>query len=109
MKKIVLTALLLSISVQSYATEPNNPDKDCVIYSDLAYKIMQRRQAGAPMSEMLRIAAGDGKHPAVSQVVRAVVIDAYKQTRYSTAEVQEDTAADFRDDVLSACIELHSK
>lgn len=98
MNRIVLTAgLALAITGTALAQE----DK-CKIVGDLANSVMDARQAGVAMSDIMAL-------PSNTNLTRKMVIEAYKRPRFSTEEFQKSATADFRAEWEAACYSLPSQ
>lgn len=72
----------------------------CNSVSEISSTIMQQRQAGRPMADMMQIA---GKSE-LAHLVQPIIIDAYEINRYQTAEVQREEVEDFRDKWYLTCV-----
>ena len=68
----------------------------CQKIGQLSSKIMESRQRGAPMSDLMQI-AGD------SELMQQIVIDAYETPRFSSDKYQENAIKDFRSEWELAC------
>jgi hypothetical protein len=68
----------------------------CKTWSETGGTVMRGRQNGAPMSRMMD-AAGD------SSIAQAIVMDAYKQPRYQTEDMQKKSVEDFTNTVYMGC------
>jgi len=67
----------------------------CETLGDVAYKVMELRQGGVPMSTVMQISD--------SELVQAIVVDAYDQPRFSTDSYKREATNDFRNDVEVQC------
>lgn len=76
--------------------------QDCKGLGELAEKVMEARQAGVPLSNIRSNAD-------YSDFTKRLAIDAYKQPRFSTQEMQRSAAVDFRTEWELACYEVRSK
>jgi hypothetical protein len=76
--------------------------QDCKGLGDLAEKVMELRQAGGALSDIM-------SNPELSSLTKRMAVDAYKTPRYSTEEVQRRAVTDFRADWEVACYEVRSK
>ncbi|NLS13019.1 hypothetical protein HGP28_08975 [Vibrio sp. SM6] len=101
MKKMILVGVLSALSSASNAAEVTQADV-CRELGDLSVKIMTARQNGIPLSTMLEALNDD---TAVANHMKQVIIEAYKQPRYSTDEMRARTIEDFRNDVELECFQ----
>ena len=79
------------------AAESGEQEINCEQYFDLGKKIMEGRQAGVPMPDMIKI-AGD------NAFFRAMVITAYERGRYSTEKYQNRAISDFANEIYMVCV-----
>ena len=97
MKTVILTAALLAT-----AAHAQDYDRYCTSHGKLSETIMRSRQAGVPLSEMLRIAKDD-------KLIRTVVMMAFNQPRMSTPENRAIMIEDFRAERELKCFETVEK
>ena len=86
------------------ASPPLLADEDtkaCAMYADMAKNIMEGRQGGISMAEMMEIA---GKSDIIKDISEEMVIQAYEYPRYNTERYKRRTAEDFRDQWYLICI-----
>jgi hypothetical protein len=96
---------LVSSSPAGQKADADNFDH-CESYSDIAFHMMKARQAGVSMEEQMRIADEmSAKANMDNGIFRAMVIDAYQGSRYSSKSVQYKVMEDFRDKWYLACVE----
>lgn len=88
--------MALALIGQEADAEREEDGDICAAVGSLAEQIMEARQGGTPMSELMEI-AGDG--PALRQLV----IEAFEISRYSTPRHRERVVEDFRADAELAC------
>ena len=69
----------------------------CEITESVATLVMEARQLGASLSEMLK--ATDHPDWAV-----AIIIEAYEEPRWSTTKMQARAIVDFANEVMLACV-----
>lgn len=87
---------LTFVAAMLVATPVVSQEDPCVVLSELAAQIMQNRQGGVPLSDMMRI-AGD------NEMVRAMVLEAYNQPRFNTSSYQLEAIQDFSDSIAFIC------
>ena len=68
----------------------------CESIESVATVVMDNRQLGTKLSDMLKSATSD--------LVVAIIIEAYEEPRWSTKEHQESTVVDFANEVMLACV-----
>ena len=94
MKKLtiaIIAAIGLTAAIEATADNP------CEELHQLATTVMQARQNGAAMPEMMRIASDN-------PLARAIVQDAYNAPRFSTREYQQRETEDFANTVYAECL-----
>jgi len=97
MKQIVFSILFI-FSLQAHADESR---EFCKMFGDLAGVIMEHRQAGTPMDEMIDWV---DSHKILNNWGEDIVIAAYGISRYSTEEYQQKEISEFRNTFYLACI-----
>lgn len=90
----LIIALALPPVSQVQANEP--PQDMCREMGEIAEMIMQIRQTGAPMSELIGIAEGN-------DLLMGMILDAYNQPIYTTEEYQQRAVRNFRNDMEAFC------
>jgi len=102
MKKLILAAALISGSVMANDGEATQEQKleFCKSLSQMARSIMDARQSGVEMSQMVEMAMDND----MKSVILPVVKMAYEESRYSTPGNQEKSIQDFGNLVYSTCI-----
>ncbi len=91
-------ALIAALLAAGSAHAETTYEELCQGYYTTAELIMQHRQQGTPMPEMMGYVDGNG-------VLEAMVGDAYRQPRYSTAEYQRDLVREFANGAYLICLE----
>ena len=99
MKKIIIIAMLLTLPIMANAGE-----KDCSSVADFAKNIMQARQGGVPMNEVMDFIESAKDSPRVYKVMKSITIMAYEKSRYSTPSIRKRVIEDFYNDVYLTCI-----
>lgn len=102
MKKTIIIALFIMIIpfAAQAEDEENNWRKSCEMYSSLAETVMEARQAGLPMSDMMDLVM-DGS---LRKLTEEFIIEAYKTPRYSSERMKREAVIDFKDDVYHECV-----
>ena len=90
-KSILICILALGLSVPALAEDK------CKKIEDLAEAVMDARQRGVPASDMMGL-AGD------SSLVRAIVLDSFETSVYSTESISQRVIREFKDKWYIWCI-----
>lgn len=96
----LLAAILFLSSGLAYAESSAEPTKheECKLYGRLAAKLMQARQAGVPISQVIELIASE-RHE--------LVFAAYELPRASTEEYRRRAIEDFENDIYVECFRNH--
>ena len=101
MKKLIIATLtMIALTTQPVIADKltdEQVDRVCTSISNLARTVMTRRQQGAEMAELLRLADGN-------EVARGLVMDAYTHSRYQTESVRTRTIQEFGNSVHLMCL-----
>ena len=92
MKKLLLITALLS--APTYAE-----DDFCTQMYNMGKVVMDARQKGVPMPDMIKTLPDD-----ISEFLKPIVISAYEHPQYSTPQIKQKTINDFADDLYLACV-----
>lgn len=79
----------------------------CKSMSELASIIMQKRQEGVPMSEIVEKVVNTTPQP-LQEVLRLTAISAYDKPRFNTPEIQQKTILDFENEAYLTCTKAGS-
>ena len=93
MKYLLTTVLLLTSTVTAQANK-----ELCTAISDNASLIMELRQSNAPLSDVLEVVDG-------ITLLEELVMEAYKEPRYSSDEYQSNAIADFGNLAMLNCLQ----
>lgn len=96
-KALALTALLTTPAVADTVTD----QEFCTSVSELSEAVMEGRQGGTPMSEMMRVAGSNG-------IMKSMVLEAFDHPRYSTRDVKRRTIQEFTNQWFSTCMKARS-
>lgn len=77
--------------------KPKSEREGCDAVSHMAKTVMQQRQQGMSISEMM-------KHDQGQDWIRKVMMDAYDEPRYSTSEYQQETIVEFSNKYHLLCL-----
>ena len=98
--KIMFSVVALAMSA---GVQANRSDTSvCNDLQELGYKIMELRQLGVPVSQV--IAASDG-----NKTVNSIIISAYEEMQYNTKEYQIRASREFANKVYIECFKAVSK
>ena len=93
-KTITMAAALAATLL---TTTPVTAKEDvCASLAELAGDVMELRQGGVPLSEMMKIAEGD-------ELLRFLLLEAYNVPRFSTKEYKDLAIKDFSDMLALVC------
>jgi hypothetical protein len=93
----LMTAAILAAGPAWAESSGMSTQDACKKYSQIAEKIMTWRQDGKSMPKMMTD-FGD------SEIMRAMIIDAYNTPRYNSQEYRQRSIENFRDEVYLHCI-----
>ena len=77
-------------------------DDVCRSYGELAEKIMTLRQRGVSLSELIDSLAKTEDED-TNKVTRSMILSAYEQPQYGTAEYQKAKAGEFKNNIELFC------
>jgi hypothetical protein len=95
MNTLRMAALCALVAGPALAEEPKADDHVCKVLGMVAGSIMENRQLGIPLSDMLDVTP--------MPLLRQIVLLAYEKPRYYSDEVVREEIQDFRNDVEVAC------
>lgn len=97
--KIYIALATILIAGAAYAQKGDKPKGDaCKNLGEIAAGIMNYRQSGKPLHEMMERATSTN-----NQLLKSIVIEAYERPIFPDAEGRTRTIADFRNDVELVC------
>ena len=97
MKKIIAIIAIALLSANASAFTHQQIER-CTVMGNLGATIMQARQEGMAMSEMLRRVSGD---PLVTAMAQA----AYAEPQFQSYEFQKKAITDFRNQMEKLCFD----
>ncbi|KFF48093.1 hypothetical protein GY26_15980 [Gammaproteobacteria bacterium MFB021] len=100
--QVIFVAVAMSHGIPAMSDMTKSDRKDCSNKSLIAEKIMESRQKGVPMREMMDI-AGDDK------LMQLMVTSAFDEPRFSTDKMQRKSITDFGNKIYGYCVEAKSK
>jgi len=93
--RLAITAFCALVAGPALAEEPKADDHVCKVLGMVAGSIMENRQMGIPLSDMLEVTP--------MPLLRQIVLLAYEKPRYYSDEVVREEIQDFRNEVEVAC------
>ena len=99
MKQIIAATVL---AVASFTAQAQLTYEACKSLGDTARAVMQSRQVGVPLSTTLGNIPADAP-PTVRQLLQTIVMQAYEEPRYQSAEMQVRATQDFRNRLEGTC------
>jgi len=111
MKSIFLVMSIMLLTPIASFSAPVSEDvheQNCKDLYELAEAVMDARQNGAPLMAMLNDADKHEKDLEKRKIVKAVVIDAFKESKFSTEEYQKEQTNEFAKKYYLACMEMYS-
>lgn len=97
--KAIFTAALMLLVAGAHAAQL----QDCRDVYDAAYVVMQDRQDGVPLPEMLEV-AGSARDKTDRRILQNLVADAYEGPIYSTRPYQHAAVEEFANRAMLACL-----
>lgn len=98
----ILTIIALLISpIVLHAEQAGKPPHKCAMMGQYAKLIMDMRQSGLEMSEWLEKI--EGQFPVGGEQLKATIIMAYEEKRWSSQDKREDAANRFRNRIELMC------
>lgn len=109
MKKILIGLVCcfsLFVNAEELVIDEKKHEETCQELSAFAYMAMGARQNGTPLSKAIDIANSipDEKEKFLA---RNIVIDAYKQTKFSSQKYKDEARVDFADKYMLVCLEMY--
>lgn len=95
--RLITVALLFFYHATSYG------NSQCDELSKMAGRIMDSRQSGVPINDMLSVLDEHGGN--ASSILRRWTIEAYKEPLYSTDENKRIAITEFQNEAMILCIE----
>ena len=98
-KVLIMVLLCVVLSMVSIANAGGSKDaaEKAEIISDIAKTIMSARQAGVPMSKLMKLNHNEkASYAEISDILDEITIDAYEVPRFSTEEYKQKAITDFQ-------------
>jgi hypothetical protein len=96
MENPMLKPIILALTLLATPLAAETEGHPCEMLGGLAAQIMEARQVGVPLSDMMRISAD-------SELIQALTISAYQSPRFSTDAYRQEAITDFRNEVEVMC------
>jgi hypothetical protein len=103
-RKILFLTLLASAS-QSEASD----NGVCKAISEIASVVMQARQIGVPMADLMDVFHKDDYKESEINLIKKMVINAYEQPKFSTTKVQGETITEFSNQWHLSCVKNNQR
>ena len=103
--RIHVAALSAVIAINAHAAPTDSQINVCAVQSDLAGAIMERRQDGTAMRDVMVSGLRNNDDSGVSKIFTILTQWAYKEPRHSYPPDQWRAVADFKDMVMSVCLD----
>lgn len=101
-KTIATLILVITLPVSAQNMSHEEIDDICTKWASMAEGLMENRQVGVPMSDMMGISPNN-------TAWRTMVTEAYSQSRYSSDSVRIRVIEEFRDSNYLRCIRMFSE
>lgn len=101
----ILAVALPLFPFAAVASDEVTKDEFCNAIGAMGASIMERRQAGVPMSSLMLKIENSGSTPEMIKVARAAVMDAYRSPLFTLPEFKQDAIDTFRNTLEFACYE----
>ena len=99
MRKVFLFFLCSTLGSAAVAMDPD----ECRKLSGVAKTIMEARQKGMPMADMMDVATAQGDTP-FGNFTKSTTIAAYEEPRFGTPEMRSRAISEFENGIYLECI-----
>jgi hypothetical protein len=107
MIRTALTVLMLTATPLAALTQEQTAV--CTALGGLAQQIMEARQMGVPLSQMIAVLPPEEDQDATQAMILRIVVNAYDAPRYSTDTYQRIAAMDYRNEIETMCFQAALK
>lgn len=104
MKKILTLTVLLTLSATVFAGEDTGWIAKCKSIESLATSVMQARQLGARLSQVIDVL--DSDDPAAKDVATALALAAWDRPDYDTPAYEQSAIEEFANQAFLECATL---
>jgi len=112
-KKSFLSSVLVVVMAMPTAALPSDDTVSvCKSFSKGAGTIMEIRQAGVSMSDVMQAyvdTSQEGDSPTVGRAVELMITLAYETPRYSSESIQKRQVTEFENDFFLLCFKKYKK
>lgn len=102
MKKLITTAAIIAIMTTTTMAKENKVEV-CKSYANLAETIMEHRQTGTPVFEMMEMAS----KTKVKALAEHLIINAYDVHIFDTKKYQDKIIKQFKNDSFIKCMQQY--
>jgi transketolase len=102
---LIPTFLFLFSSSSSFAIQESEVHIACKASAEFAEKIMEVRQAGMPIVDIMDIIeSNNDKESSFNEVAKNIIIDAYNEPRMFTDSLRKIIISEFSNKTYSSCV-----
>lgn len=108
-KTTLAAAMFAALGTQALAVATDagedefNSIEFCIVMGTIAETVMEYRQEGGSMSNMMQVMSNMDSDPALTELSMQIVRDAFEIPRFSSPEYQRREIVDFRNEVEAVC------
>ncbi|PMR71722.1 hypothetical protein [Halomonas heilongjiangensis] len=100
MRPFITLAVALLVAGSAHAAPSMDPHDICNDYYLFAERVMQGRQVGYPLPDMLSHVEGQQGQPHLEEII----VWAYDEPRYETREFRLEAVSEFANEVMRDCL-----
>lgn len=103
----IVTAVLATTLLISGPASAQLTDRACSLISTLAETIMERRQNGDPMRDVLNsMASAKDTMPKEYSIARKMVVNAYQREKWNSQAAKQREVTEFGNNWASVCFQM---
>lgn len=103
MKNLIIAAMMFVPTITFAEEQKMTPEQTCGLVANLSKSIMDNRQIGVPLVDMIGI-PDNIEVEALANIVRDIILEAYDRPKYSSKEYQLEAAEEFSNEVMLECM-----
>ena len=103
MKNLIIAAMMFVPTITFAEEQKMTPAQTCGLVANLSKSIMDNRQIGVPLVDMIDV-PDNIEIEALANIVREIILEAYDRPKFSTKEYQIEAAEEFSNEVLLSCL-----
>ena len=103
MKNLIIAAMMFVPTITFAEEQKPTPKDTCFAIGKMSKTIMENRQIGVPLVDMLQVPEGIEQEN-LANIVRQIIFEAYDRPKFSTKEYQIEVAEEFSNEVLLSCL-----